>query len=293
MVRMAKAFARLRDPRNYYFYMQRRVLNAQVRSSLASLEARLFPRTPQTSNDPLAKQLLERGYTDAFRLLSDDQVREFREQLSAVPLYDPNHAHPDFSLENVPADTHIAHIRERDIVRVPGVMEVANNKRVIDVISSVFACKPTLDCVIAWWSMPGHDRPEEAQFFHRDVDSLSFLKLFIYLTDVDEDAGPHVYVALSHKKNMPGEKIRRYTDEEIESFYGKDKIIRFTGPAGTCFLENTFGYHKGALPKDKRRLILQFIYAVHPTPYGPRSPYLKLSELPAGADPFVNRLFAA
>jgi len=39
-----------------------------------------------------------------------------------------------------------------------------------------------------------------AQFFHWDNDFSKFLKLYIYLTDVDEASGPHIYIPKSHKK---------------------------------------------------------------------------------------------
>ena len=39
------------------------------------------------------------------------------------------------------------------------------------------------------------------QKFHRDYESFNFIKLFVYLTDVDKDFGPHQYIIGSHKEN--------------------------------------------------------------------------------------------
>ena len=44
------------------------------------------------------------------------------------------------------------------------------------------------------------EKYSNAQFFHWDNDFSKFLKLYIYLTDVDEDSGPHIYIPKSHKK---------------------------------------------------------------------------------------------
>jgi hypothetical protein len=284
---LRKVLRRLADRRSYYFYAQRGILNVDLRKKLASAEARFYPRADSLADQRLVQQLEERGYTDTFYLVPDARVRALRERISDLPLYDPYRVHSEFTLKNVPSDTHVAYVREEALARVPGVLDAANNQDVLAVVGQVFGCKPTLDCVLSWWSMPGHETPEQAQSFHRDVDSLNFLKLFMYLTDVGDTAGPHVYVSGSHKENVPGEKIRRYTDSEMSALYRENRVVRFTGDAGACFLENTFGYHKGAVPKTTRRLILQFVYAVHPTPYGPKKPFLTLN----GFDPYVNRLF--
>ena len=50
-----------------------------------------------------------------------------------------------------------------------------------------------------------------AQFFHWDNDFSKFLKLYIYLTDVDEDSGPHIYIPKTHKKK----KIRKQSTKTL------------------------------------------------------------------------------
>ena len=36
----------------------------------------------------------------------------------------------------------------------------------------------------------------------------------------------------------------RLTDEEVEGYYGKDKVIEFIAPRGTIIAEDTRGLHK-------------------------------------------------
>jgi hypothetical protein len=40
--------------------------------------------------------------------------------------------------------------------------------------------------------------------------------------------------------------------------------VTLTGPAGSCFLVNTRGIHKGLLPEREDRLICQVLYGVAP-----------------------------
>jgi hypothetical protein len=120
-----------------------------------------------------------------------------------------------------------------------------------------------------WWSFAGDidaaDRNEHAQRFHFDLDDYRFMKVFFYLTDVDKDAGPHVYVRGSHKGKKLSElfPMRRFSDEEVEARYAADRIVSIEGRAGDGFVEDTFGIHKGAPPKSRDRLLLQFEFAVH------------------------------
>ncbi len=119
-----------------------------------------------------------------------------------------------------------------------------------------------------WWSYANDslgfkERNEFAQLFHYDLDDYKFIKFFFYLTDVDEESGPHVYVRGSHKKKPLSHlyPMRRLQDFEVESSYPKSDILTLTGKAGDGFVEDTFAIHKGAAPARKNRLLLQLYYA--------------------------------
>ncbi len=68
---------------------------------------------------------------------------------------------------------------------------------------------------------------------------------------------------------MPGsqrsDKLRltRYIDnDEVEAEFGQDAMVAMCGPAGTCFLEDTYGIHRAGLPVDRPRLILSAQYNI-------------------------------
>lgn len=115
-----------------------------------------------------------------------------------------------------------------------------------------------------WWSFArdGADAKAQhrfAQMFHYDLDDYRFLKFFFYLTDVDERAGPHVYVRGSNRGRSLSQlfPLRRYADDEVERWFGSDRIDVVTAPAGAGFVVDTFGIHKGATPTGRDRLLLQ------------------------------------
>lgn len=111
---------------------------------------------------------------------------------------------------------------------------------------------PILRNVTAWYSV----RPSEftqrdliasAHQYHADNDTpTGWIKVFIYLTDVSGENGPHVFVPGSHGE-LPAElsRDRRFRDEEVEGYFGPGH--KFEGPAGTVIVVNTQGLHK-ALP---------------------------------------------
>jgi ectoine hydroxylase-related dioxygenase (phytanoyl-CoA dioxygenase family) len=118
-----------------------------------------------------------------------------------------------------------------------------------------------------WWSTDYNKSPskEAAQWFHFDLDRVSWLKVFVYLTDVGLENGPHCYVAGSHKiGSKPYELLKRgyvrISDYEISNFYSSKKIKLMTGEKGDIFIGNTKAWHKGTNLKEGNRLVLQLQY---------------------------------
>ncbi len=175
-------------------------------------------------------------------------------------------------------------------------IEKANHPYLLELVSQYFGCPFQLTSIDAWWSYPiaQDDDAYHTQSFHRDFDSLNFLKFFVYLTDVDVDSGPQVFVAKSHRHNSMIGLGERYSDHEIDATFGDD-VLRLVGPEGTSFLANTFALHKGDIPTRGRRLILQFSYSVNMALGGPRKPPVQRSELDKAhdyaIDPYINRKF--
>ena len=98
---------------------------------------------------------------------------------------------------------------------------------------------------------------QNAQFFHWDNDFRKFVKLYIYLNDVDESSGPHVFVEHTHKHKDKNHKLcRLYSDKQIYDKYPKSNIIKFNGNSGSTFFVDSYGIHKGEVPTKKSRILL-------------------------------------
>ena len=257
-----KATTRRRAPLSIYaFHMvQERIRPYRWRQLLAALIAKTRPRA-QAQAQPSDLACLQRdGFAMLDGLIDAEWVQRVRASLEARPCKDRWRRELGvFHYSAMPPDSHVADIN--DVVDVPEVLALANHPRVLGVVAAYLGCQPTVDSIMAWWSLPGHAQAENEQFYHRDNDSIRFLKLFVYLSDVGLDCGPHVFVRGSHAQDGCYER-RRHQDDEVERTFGADKVHTFTGPAGTVFIEDTYGLHKGALPTGQRRLLLQIRYSI-------------------------------
>jgi hypothetical protein len=151
----------------------------------------------------------------------------------------------------------------------PVVDRIGRDPFVLDVARAYLGVAPRLISSELWWSFAaGHGEAEQsaaAQLFHFDLDDFRQLKLFFYLTDVDESGGPHVAVRGTHaSKRLAHEvMIRRLPDEEVARVYGPEAIRRFCMRAGRGFFEDTFCLHKGQAPSGADRLMMAFNFGIN------------------------------
>ena len=189
---------------------------------------------------------------------------------------------------------HVAYHSHEDVLGAPYLLDIANHPRILEGLHEYFGCVPTISYLAAWWSYPTELGPQQAENFHRDVDDWNFIKLFVYLTDVGPENGPHVYVRTSASSDRLN-RIARFSDEEVVEAFGEDKLVVQTAGAGSAFLENTFGFHKGTQPKRGLRLMFQAVYSLNPLPYGPERPVASFDKYMSGDDRLrrVNRVYLA
>ncbi|MET4719995.1 phytanoyl-CoA dioxygenase family protein [Bradyrhizobium japonicum] len=285
----------LYDPRYRHMYLQRRVVGLKERNAAAD---RIVAQLPSYVNLPQASDTFERLSVDGYAMLPDlispQQVSDIRQYFQACLAFDPYR--PDLGKFNapdgVPKGTHVAHFDHLDVVSCPHVLAVANNPIVLSAVADVLGAKPTISLMAAWWSVTHGERAQEAELYHRDVDDYRFVKLFVYLTDVDDESGPHAFVRGTHNIDKLT-NIRRLSEEEVALEFGRENMLSFSGPAGTAFLENTYGIHRGVPPKTRTRLLFQVLYSLVEYVGGPKRPVAKFTPAQNGValDRYVNRVY--
>jgi hypothetical protein len=198
------------------------------------------------------------------------------------------------------------------ILRAPHLLDYLNEPAIVDFAEHALGCVPTLYSIRAWWSFPSTSPTGlNQQYFHRDTDDWRFFSLFLHLTDVDGDSGPHQLVPGSH--TMSGmirlingrgmDPMESFTDyfrpefsKSCEEMFGPD-IATITGRAGTACVANTLTLHRGLVPRLRPRLMVWARYGLGPNTNsidlqcGPLSRsrlLVKLVDTPRNR--FVNRL---
>jgi hypothetical protein len=155
--------------------------------------------------------------------------------------------------------------RQDDLLAVPEIREFMQDPALREIASRYLECEPVLDIVGAWWTFPqGEADSASAQLYHFDLDRVRWLKIFVYLTDVDEASGPHAFIRGSHR--TIGQKIcrdGRFSNDEVFAMYSKSDEMIFTAPSGTVILEDTLGFHKGVPATQGHRFILEYELSIN------------------------------
>ena len=130
-----------------------------------------------------------------------------------------------------------------------------------------------------------------AHRFHLDPEDVRSFKVFVHLTDVDEDCGPfHALPAdLSLKvlETVDYRGIRFLEDEQIADLVGWDSVVRVLGPAGTvAFADTTRCLHFGGRPRAAGKPVREMVVYQYLLP----TSILFTGERAHGARDFLHQL---
>jgi len=173
------------------------------------------------------------------------------------------------------------------VLACPGVQTILQRADILRIAADYLGCRPTLSSIAVRWSLPVATRKPMVQSFHRDPDDWRHLKVFVYLTDVDETSGPHVYVLQSHLTSSTL-RARAYEPDDVGRRFGTHNMQPVLGPRGTMFVADTHGVHMAAPARLRPRLILILQYSLLPN-YALRYEPVSLPDRPELAT-WVNRL---
>lgn len=123
-------------------------------------------------------------------------------------------------------------------------------------------------------------RPRASQRWHRDQEDQKLIKVFLYLSDVDEAAGPFMYVQYAHPVGKWRNLFPRIPPrgslpmpEDVDRHIPWDDVVTLTGRAGTIIFCDTSGLHQGGYAKSTHRLMYTSIYTTAASPWPIRYAY--------------------
>jgi phytanoyl-CoA dioxygenase PhyH len=139
----------------------------------------------------------------------------------------------------------------------------ALQRPLLQIANTYFGMYTRLRYYNVWHTFATQAEARESQLWHRDREDYYILKVFVYLSDVDDSAGPFTYAAGSHLKgklrrepahSLEGD-IKRSNDSQMAEVVPPERWIKAVGPKGTIVFADTRGYHKGGLARERDRIM--------------------------------------
>jgi hypothetical protein len=257
-----------------------------------------------------AIEVLDSGLAQLHDVITPEKAREACRYLDKQPMYDEQRfgSQPGaenlsyFYMENRPPDTFRSAYGINSVFTAPWLLDAVCHQDVLDTFQIVFGCCPTIVGAVVWRTVPGNVciGPE---IMHRDRDCFGFFKLFIYLNDVDETCGPHIFLKWTHTPEalatchgVGGEEMgqfykgngRHLGDAYLEERFSKG-LTRLIGQAGSTFVGNTYAFHRGSRPTAGQRVILTVTYSVLPLRYSQPKERVNDFDRPYDLEEFLSR----
>jgi len=138
--------------------------------------------------------------------------------------------------------------------------------RVLDVVNSYFGLWSKLTYVDLWYTPPAQPGVERvsSQRWHRDYNDARLVKVFVYLTDVEEDTGPLEFVMGSTPNGeygnvwpwRPVSNDLYPPQDEFDERIPKSAQVALTAPEGSMIFCNTSGFHRGGYATGTRPRVM-------------------------------------
>ncbi len=217
-----------------------------------------------------AEVMASEGYYTGLSLC-DEKIQQILTFAFTTPCYGNRNRHKPLWIDSLEAarqrngdQPYQVASYQQDIERCEVVLSLKSDPLLLALAKRYIGHDPVYYRSELLWTFPENPSSEivYTRYLHCDINDYRNVKFFFYLTEVDRDSGPHSYLKGSHKRRgwlqqLRGGKI--YPDQEAKliAFYGADKLMAICGPAGAGFMGDPYCLHRGGLPKQTARLMLQ------------------------------------
>src|SRR6185503_7652798 len=154
---------------------------------------------------------------------------------------------------------------------------------IVAVAREFLGTEPILCASNLYWTIPPADADgqraaaAEGGRFHYDLIDVKALTVFVYLTDVDLDCGPHVVIEGTQGPKRRLRKFDRFlADREVERHYA-DRLRVITGRRGTGWFEDITCYHRQEAARTVR-LMISINYSLRRPPLSRERPSPSLDD---------------
>lgn len=223
------------------------------------------------------------GYLELEKI-SKKEIEILKKEISKMRVFDQrkinNYNFPDVNKKVSHYAFNFLTFKNKDIVRLDVlksdllsnkiIAEFVTDAKWISVVKKILNVEPKLVDVTSWYTLPHKNKIDlnqySAQIWHRDVDKIRDLKIFIYLSDVETlENGPFEIIKNSHKISLSKLAYENKNNFRIND----DKIINkknyykysFLGHMGSNFIVDTRCLHRGKIVKKEFRQIIELYFS--------------------------------
>jgi ectoine hydroxylase-related dioxygenase (phytanoyl-CoA dioxygenase family) len=156
------------------------------------------------------------------------------------------------------------------IHRDDALLQFSLDRKILTIVCGYLNMFTRLVYMNLWLNLPSRGPETLSQRWHRDPEDRKQVKLFLYLSDINEQNGPFCYMRDSHHTGPFGgifrQRINAGNYPEDGSLDGKLPRHLYqvcTGRAGTLIFCDTSGFHKGGYVAEDKRLLLNCVYTTN------------------------------
>jgi hypothetical protein len=152
---------------------------------------------------------------------------------------------------------------------------ISRNATIVAIVKKYLGSQPILWLTQLKWSFAPTDNPvtfrtsvdpntSKYDFydFHYDAHDFKSLTVFVYLTDVDLDSGPHMFIPGTHTNKTLKNIASIYFRDDVAQKMFPNQVKAVLGSKGLVFIEDTSGYHKASVCNKGSRLLLSIDYVL-------------------------------
>jgi len=157
-------------------------------------------------------------------------------------------------------------------------LRIGLSSPILGVVSSYMNLWPKLIYTDAWYSIPvDPGKRIGSQEWHRDPEDRQMVKVYLYFSEIDEDAGAMEYiVGTSNTLGGRGVEIGEWKaaganlyppTEVVEQTFSNVAHFQCTGPVGTLLFCDTTGLHRGGISRSRPRVVATWTFVTPASRY--------------------------
>jgi hypothetical protein len=157
-------------------------------------------------------------------------------------------------------------------------LKIGLSTPVLGIVSSYMNLWPKLIYADAWYSIPmDPGKRIGSQQWHRDPEDKQMVKVYLYFSEIDTDAGAMEYIlGTSNALRGRGMEIGEWKaaganlyphTELVEQSFSTAQRFYCTGPVGTLLFCDTTGLHRGGISRSKPRVVATWTFVTPASRY--------------------------